>query len=117
VVGALIAQRQVFAGYEVVRAKSISGFVIISASSVVVKNPASMLTTTWLVCEHAELFIVMTPKASHSAVIAMRLPEMKIDVPFVIERRYELIAVNTGARWKILGACKMQANSLERMGQ
>jgi hypothetical protein len=50
----------------------------------------------------ADLVVFALPEPADPAVLAVRSPQRRIDMPFGIERYHEFISVPGGARWKLL---------------
>jgi len=75
-----VANRNVFARLENMRAEAITTFVIGIRGLVVVEHPASVLRSARPVDEEAVFIRLAFPKSSYAAMIAMLLPELGIDM-------------------------------------
>ena len=92
-----VANRNVFARLENMRAEAITTFVIGIRGLVVVEHPASVLRSARPVDEEAVFIRLAFPKSSYAAMIAMLLPELGIDMTFIVERSYEFIPMSRRA--------------------
>jgi hypothetical protein len=89
----LIADGHVLARREGMRAKAISGFVVVDPGSIIIEHPARMLLSAGLMDDLAGLIILPLPEPYHLASLAVRPPLGHINVPIGVERDDELIAV------------------------
>ena len=67
---------------------------------VVVEHPAGVLGAAGLVDQAADLLVVAVPEPADAAMLAVLLPELRVDVPLAVERSHELVAVAGGAGWE-----------------
>src|SRR6266545_3272145 len=99
------------------RAETIPRFVVVGSGRVIVKYPSGMLRPAGLVNDAADLFVRSVPEPAHATMVAMRLPELRVDVTFGIERGDELVAVPGRSGRKFLRPCEVELDALEGMGQ
>jgi hypothetical protein len=76
-----------------------------------------MLRSTGLVNKAAILVLFAVPKSVDAAMLAVLLPEGRIDVASGVERSHELVAAAGGTLWKLLRSGKSEPNALEHMWQ
>ena len=100
----LATDRDIFAGHKGVRSQAIPRLVIVGAGRIVVEHPARMLGTPGLVNEAADLLVLAVPEPADAAVLAVFMPELRIDVRLLVEWSNEFITVIDRSRRKVLGA-------------
>jgi hypothetical protein len=88
----LVLDRDIFAKLERICAEPIARFVVVSGTFVV-KHPTCMLRSTGLVNKAAILVLFAVPKSVDAAMLAVLLPECRIDVASGVERSHELAAM------------------------
>ena len=98
----IAADRNVFAGRKGMHAEPVSRLVIVGAAVVVVEHPARVLGAARLVDETADLLVLAVPEPADAAMLAVFLPELRIDMPLAVERSDELVAVARRAGRKFL---------------
>lgn len=113
----LIANGDIFAWAESVRAKAIAAFVIILSRLVVIENPAAMLGPTRLVDQKTEFVWLTFPKPAHATVVALLLPERGVDVAFAIQGRDKFITMPRRALGKLLGSGEIEPDAFETVRQ
>jgi hypothetical protein len=64
-----------------------------------------------------DFFIFAVPKPAHPAMLAVLLPQVRVDMALTIERRHELVSMARGAHRKLLGSSKFEPDALEHVGQ
>jgi hypothetical protein len=112
----MVLDRDIFAKVERMCAEPIARFVVVS-STFVVKHPTCMLRSTWLVNKAAILVLFAVPKSVDAAMLAVLLPECRIDVASGVERSHELIAAAGGSFWKLLRSGEIESYALEHVWQ
>ena len=65
--------------------------------------------------EVSHLVVLALPEAPHAAMLAVLLPQMRVDAASRIERSDELVAMPLGAGRKLPGAGEVEPNALEHM--
>ena len=98
-------------------AKAVALLVIVDASRIVVKDPAAVLGPARLVHQEADLVGLALPDPAHPAILAVLAPKRHVDIVLGIERGDEFITVPRGALGELLGAGKIEPDTLERVGQ
>src|SRR5215470_19614912 len=114
-VAVLVADRDILAGPEGMRAEPVAGLVVVLRGLVVVEDPAGMLPTARLVDQEANLVRIAVPEPPHPAMRPMLAPQLDIDMPGAVERRDELVAVARRPAGKFLGAGEVEPDALEHM--
>jgi hypothetical protein len=90
----MVPDRDIFAELERICAEPIARFVVVSGTFVV-KRPTCMLRSTGLVNKAAILVLFAVPKSVDAAMLAVLLPEGRIDVASGVERSHELVAAGS----------------------
>jgi hypothetical protein len=72
-----------------------------------------MLRTARLVNQEADLIVLAVPEASHATMIAMLMPQLRINVPLCIKWRHEFIAVPRRPVGKLFRAGEIEPDTLE----
>ena len=113
----LVADRDVFARTENVRAEAVTALVVVLGAPIVVEHPAGVLRPARLVHEEADLVLLAIPEPADPAVAPVLLPLRLIDVAVGLERRDELVAVPRRALRKLLRAGEVEPDALEIVRQ
>ena len=109
------ADRDVFAGREGMPAEPISRFVVVGAAVIVVEHPARMLGAAGPVHQPSDLLVLALPESANSAVVPVFVPQMRVDMADLVERRHELVTTVPRAHREFLRSGKLQVNALEQM--
>src|ERR1700674_1427011 len=112
-----IADRDVFAGDESMRAEAVAGFVVLLGNVLVIEHPAGVAGTPRAMHQTPHLVRLAPPEATHAAMVAVLAPQLRIDMPVGIERGHKLVAMAGGARGKFLRAGQVEPDALEHMRQ
>jgi hypothetical protein len=107
----MVPNRDIFAELERMCAEPMARFVA-AAATFVVKHPTCMLRSTGLVNKAAILVLFAVPKSVDAAMLAVLLPEGRIDVASGVERSHELVAAAGGTLWKLLRSGEIEPNAL-----
>jgi hypothetical protein len=78
--------------------KAISRFIIVSPGRIVIEYPSCVLCTAGFVDKMPDLLIVTIPKPAYPTVLAVLLPQLRVDMSIGVERCNEFIAVIGAAR-------------------
>src|SRR5262249_11177104 len=93
------------------------GLVVVLPFGVIIEHPARMLGATGLVHEATDLVVLALPEPAHPAVVAILVPELRVDVSAAIERRHEFVTMLRRAGRKLFRARQVEANAFERVRQ
>src|SRR5438552_19021589 len=113
----LVADRDVFAGPEGMRAEAIAGLVVLLGNALVIERPAGVAGAPRAVHQASYLVRLAFPETTYAAMVAVLSPQLHIDVPAGIERGHEFVTVARGARGKFLRTGQVEPDALERMPQ
>ena len=72
-------------------AETITSFVVLCRTWVVIKHPAGMLRPSRLMDQMANLLVRAIPEPSYATILTVLLPQVRIDMPFAVERSNKLI--------------------------
>ena len=100
----------IFARRETVLVEPKYRFVVFIVAGLIRENPFAVAP----VDQHAMLVRRVPPEPPHGACLAERLPRFGVEVTRIVQRRYELISMAGASIRVILGACKLEADALER---
>src|SRR5215510_482704 len=114
-VAVLVADRDIFAGPERMRAEPVAGLVVVLRGLVVVEDPAGVLPTARLVHQHADLVRLASPEPPHPTMRPVLAPQLDVDMPRAVERCDELVAVPRRPAGKLLGTGEIEPDALEHM--
>src|ERR1700733_3331688 len=94
-------------------AKFVASLIVVVFIGIVVEYPAGVLGATGFVDQTTDLVFLACPKSPNSAVLAILLPEQRVDVSLGVERRNKVVAMARRAIGKFPGAGKVQHNTIE----
>jgi hypothetical protein len=106
----MVPDRYIFAKLERMCAETVPCFVVVSGAFVV-EQPTCMLRSTGLVHEAASLVFFALPKSVDATMLAIFLPERRINVPGSVEGSHEHVAMPRGTFWKLLRSGKIERNA------
>jgi len=112
----LIADGDVFPRDEAVRAKPVTGFVVVHPVEVIVEHPACVLATAGFVHQPTAAIILASPEPAHAAMFPVGVPALRIDVSFGVERRHQFVAVSWRAGGKSLDRARLSRMRLNVWG-
>ena len=92
----------VFPRHKDVCAESITRFIIIGSRNVIIEDPSGMFFAPGLMHDESDFVRLSVPKSPHPAMIAILLPQVRIDMSLIGERRHELVAVSRRPGGKFL---------------
>src|ERR1700722_3049534 len=109
----LSTDRDVFARREYVCTEPVTRLAAIIPVGIVVEDPVGMLGPAGLVDEPTDLVVFVQPEPAYPAKIPIFLPEDRVDMPFGVEWRDEIISMTGRAVRKLLGAGEIQQDAIE----
>src|SRR5579872_3674165 len=112
-----VANGNIFAGPECMRAEPIAALVVVLRGLVIIEDPAHVLGPARPVHQETVLVGLTIPEPPHAAMVAVLLPEPCIDMVPGIERRHEFIAMPRRALRELLRAGEVEPDALERVWQ
>src|SRR5450830_297278 len=113
----LIADRDVFARAEQMRAEAITVLVVVHGGLVVIEEPARVLGSARLVHQETGFVVLAFPEPAHAAIFTMLAPERDVDMALVVERGDEFVTMPRRALRELLGAGEIEPDAFERMRQ
>jgi hypothetical protein len=116
-IAVFIADRNVLTQRKCVSPKPVTGLIIVNPVRVIVKHPACMFCSAWLVDEASNLIAVAGPEPTHATMVALLLPKVRIDMALCVKGRNEFIAVVAGTIGEFLRPRKIESDTFECVGQ
>src|ERR1700731_1015006 len=87
------ADGNILAGQKRMCAEFVTGLIVVVFIGIVVEHPAGVLGATGLVDQTTNLVLLACPKSPNPAVVAILLPEQRVDASLGVERRNKVVAV------------------------